>query len=71
MKMKIEYGCRPNASPCGGYLPAMWVNGRAMGSTWSGTTYEEEEALALAKREALEEAARYVGDWSVTVEERK
>lgn len=68
--VKIEYGCRPNAAPVGGFLPALWINGRSSGSTYSGTTYDVAEALALAERQASEEAARYIGDWIITVTQR-
>ena len=66
-KIVIRYFAVPNADTRrGGFMPAIEVNGRLRGDTY-GKGYDREEALVLAQAEALEEAARYTGDWRVTV----
>ena len=56
-----------NAANKGEWLPVYTVNGHLHGSTYAKTGYSKDEALALARQMADEEAARYIGDWNVTV----
>lgn len=67
----IEYAAAPNGHAGHGFLPLIWNNGRRIGSTWASTGYDRDEALARAQEMAREEAERYIGDWTVTVGERK
>jgi hypothetical protein len=62
----IRYGTRRHGA---GWLPAVVVNGRER-IDW-GRGHDKATALSLAHAQAREEAARYVGDWdiSVTMEE--
>ena len=66
----IEYGAIKNERANSGWLPVIWVNGRQRGNTYWPTGYSQADAISLAKRDAEEEGARYVGDWHVTVTER-
>lgn len=66
----IRFDAVPNARPNSGWLPAIWVNGRRRGDSWACTGYDRDEALVLAEKDAREEAARFVGDWTITVERR-
>ena len=59
----IEYGMHRTQD---GWMPAIRTNGRRW-SGWTSKVYDRDEALALAKLDAEEEAARFVGDWNVTV----
>jgi hypothetical protein len=65
--IRIEYG----AAPCRTYwLPTVWIDGRRFGHAYWPTGYEHDEAVRLAEVAARAEAARYIGDWTVTVERR-
>lgn len=65
----ITYTAVPNLrEEAGGFLPMVWVNGRAERSRWSARGYEQEEALEMARIEAQAEAARFAGDWTITIE---
>lgn len=69
-KIVIEFGAVPNSDTRrGGFMPAVWHNGRQTGDTY-GRGYDKEEAIRIAKKEALEEKSRFVGDWSVVVKAR-
>ena len=57
----------PNAANTGEWLPVYTVNGHLHGSTYANNGYSLNEALTLARQMAEEEAARYVGDWDVTI----
>lgn len=57
----------PNVANKGQWLPVYTVNGHLHGSTYAVTGYSKDEAIALALQMAEEEAARYVGDWDVTI----
>ena len=57
----------PNAANTGEWLPVYTVNGHLHGSTYANNGYSLNEALTLARQMADEEAARYIGDWNVTV----
>ena len=45
------------------------LDGRQRGSTY-GKGYDLETALQMAKADAEDEAARYIGDWHVVVEQK-
>jgi hypothetical protein len=66
----IEYGAVPNKREGHGYLPILWVNGRQMGHTYWPTGYDRDDAVAMARHEAAEERARYLGDYRVKVQAR-
>lgn len=59
--------CRTRGKP-DGFMPLYEVNGKQHGNTY-GTGYDHDKALRIAEAMAKEEAARYVGDWIVTVRE--
>jgi len=63
------YAARNESRRAGDWLPIIINNGHAAGSTWAGRGYDEDEALAAARTLAEEEAARYVGDWDVSIRE--
>lgn len=69
----IEWGAIPNVckapSACA-FVPMIWVNGRAEGSTYSVHGNLREEARELARERAEDEASRFGGDWTITVRER-
>lgn len=69
-RIKIEYGAIENKNEIsGGFLPLIWVNGRPVGDTFArGLDLEVAEELAVEL--AREEAARYTGDWNVTIEKK-
>lgn len=69
--VKIEYGTVKNLFQNHGHLPVIWVNDRRIGSTYASEGHDESDALTLAESDARAEAARYVGDWDVTVSPRK
>lgn len=50
-----------------GWLPVYTVNGHPHGNTYAATGYSKNEAELLALQFAQAEAARYIGDWNVTV----
>lgn len=68
-RIEITYAAQPNGREGHGFLPVITVNGKPKGSTWASQGFDEAEALAQARARAEAEAARYVGDWHVTVEE--
>ena len=52
---------------CGhGWIPMLIINGRERWS-WTGKPWAQDDAIMMAKTEAEEEAARYSGDWKITV----
>lgn len=66
-RIAIEYGTkRAN----GGWHPAYWINGRER-YFWTPAAHDKDRALAMARAEAEHEAARYVGDWTVTVKQKR
>jgi hypothetical protein len=66
----IQYGAIANANKHrGGWMPQVWVNGHAHGDSY-GRGYDRDSALQLAKEEALEKAARFLGDWKIVIEPR-
>lgn len=69
-RISIQYTARPNYSGWEeGWSPRLWVNGHKTG--WGfRISSTRDEALADAKQAAQVEAARYPGDWDVTVRER-
>jgi len=63
----IEWAAVPNEDKRrGGWLPIIWINGRQTGDVW-GRGYDLDDAALLAQRAASEEAARYIGDWKITI----
>ena len=67
----IEFGAIPNARGKGsGFLPMVWVNGKTRLDSWRTHGFDKAEALSAAREFAAEERARYVGDWTITVQER-
>ena len=69
--LHIEYGVVPNARTGHGWLPVIWENGRLRGDLYAARGFDREDALRRAHEEAEEHAARFIGDWSVTISERK
>ena len=70
MTILITYASRPNANErAANYLPSVVVNGHRMCSSYATVGYSETDALAEAKAIAEREAARYVGDWDVRIEQ--
>ena len=57
----------PNAANSREWLPVYTVNGHLHGDTYAATGYSKNEAELLALQFAQAEAARYIGDWNVTV----
>ncbi len=70
-KITIEYGARLNELEGGGWLPAIWCNGRRFGSTWGARGLDRDGATRAARDTALHEATRYIGDWDLAVNPRK
>lgn len=69
-KVSIVYGFVTNRNAhAGGFLPVIYVNGKMHGDTYSARGYDADRALVLASNAALEEAARYIGDWKITINE--
>lgn len=71
-RIAITYFAIPNANTrAGGFMPVYQINdGRVHGHEY-GTGYDLEVAEELARQAAEEEAARYIGDWHVTVRPAK
>lgn len=54
----------------GGWVPVATENGRRLFHRWRGeATYSRANALALARARVTEESERYIGDWTITIEE--
>lgn len=66
-RIEILYRAAPNAREGYGWVPLLRVNGRSAGSEWSSSGYDKDVALTMARQMADEEAARYVGDWDITI----
>lgn len=69
MTVAITYTARPNANERAGYLPSVAVHGNEMCSSYATTGYSEVDALAEAKLIAERQAARYIGDWEISIQE--
>ena len=68
--IRIEYDAIDNADTRrGGFMPVVWINGHRRGDSY-GRGYDHDKAVAIAHAEAREEAARYIGDWQITVRPR-
>jgi hypothetical protein len=68
----LEYGAVENTNKNrGGWSPMVWKNGVMMSPSWSSTGYDKDEAIAMAKESAHDEADHYTGDWEITIGERK
>ncbi len=67
MVAKIEFGPFKNTHDGYGFVPMLWVNGRRQGSTYAAVFMSEREAATAAHGLARDEAARFIGDWEVTV----
>lgn len=68
--MTLEYAAAPNGWEGHGWIPALWVDGRRLGSTWCARGVDELQALEHARRGAEAEAERYIGDWDIEIRER-
>jgi len=70
-RVTIEYAAVPNARGADhGWLPLIWIDGRQSGHTYAAHGYDRDVAAQLALADAREEAARYSGDYRVTITER-
>lgn len=74
-KITIEWGAVPNARTCQdgkpmGWLPQVWVNGRATLNEFAAYGCDADAARVHARHEATEERDRYVGDWELALVER-
>ena len=69
-QITIEFGPLKNEREGYGFVPMLWVNGRRQGSTWAAAFMGEDEATVAAEALARDEAARFVGDWEITVKPR-
>lgn len=68
-RIEIRYSARQNLNTIrGGWAPDVRVNGRIAISPYHHAGLDRDEALAMALAEANDEASRYVGDWTVSVE---
>jgi hypothetical protein len=68
----VEYGAVRNRNARkGGWLPQVWVNGRERRDVWATRSHDLDDAREMAEALARDEASRYVGDWRITVRERK
>jgi hypothetical protein len=66
-RVAITWYAIPNENKArGGYMPVYEHAGKVRGDTY-GRGYDKDEAEQRAEAMAHEEAARYVGDWDVTV----
>ena len=65
-KIMIVAYAVPNGAG-GGWLPVYTVDGHLHGDTYATTGYSKNEAELLALQFAQAEAARYIGDWNVTI----
>ena len=69
-RVLIQWHVIPNEDKHrGGWMPVYDLDGKTRGNTY-GKGYELEAALEMARVDGEEEAARYVGDWNVTVEQK-
>jgi hypothetical protein len=69
-RVLIQWHAIPNENKArGGWMPVYDRDGKTRGHTY-GKGYDLEAALEMARVDAEEEAARYVGDWDVTVEQK-
>lgn len=67
-RVTIRWYAVPNANTRqGGWMPVYDLNGKMRGDTY-GKGHPLETALKMARADAEDEGARYVGDWAVTVE---
>jgi hypothetical protein len=65
---RIKMTITPKIISCNnGWLPVIVVNGNQKGNTYQERVYSKDEAIALAYRAADDEAARYGGDWDITI----
>ena len=66
MLIQIQYGAVKNTAPNGGFMPAIWVNGRQSGDTY-GRGYSECQAIEVAMAQAQAESERYHGDYQTEI----
>ena len=69
-RIAIEFGAIENVRKGCGFLPRIWENGRGIGDTYAARGYDRNEAIRRARCEADEHAARFRGDWTITITER-
>lgn len=67
-QIRIAYGAVP--AQAGGFLPVYWENGRRRGDAYRREGWDRDVACAMARRDALEEKSRYVGDWDLRFVDR-
>ncbi len=66
-RVAITWYVIPNTNTrAGGFLPVYSVDGKQRGDTY-GRGYDKATAERMAEEMAHAEAARYIGDWDVTV----
>lgn len=51
----------------GSYRPMYSINGKSHTSAWAKDSYSYNVALAAAKRDAIKEANRFTGDYTVMI----
>ena len=68
--IQIEFAAMLNVRDSSGWLPSIWVNGYQRGHRYASTGYEREEAEQMAHEEAKEYAAKFLGDWSISICQR-
>jgi hypothetical protein len=68
----IEYAAVKNENENKpGWVPAVWNNKHVVVYPWHTRSYDQDVALRMARESAEEEAARYTGDWDVSMQERR
>jgi len=66
----IEFGAVENVRTGCGWLPMLWENGHARGDTYAARGFDRSLALSIAQQAAHSHAARFVGDWTISICER-
>lgn len=69
-RIRIEFSAIENGRTGYGWIPAVYLNGRSIGSTWYPQGTSKELAREHAEADARELASRYIGDWDISVSER-
>lgn len=69
MRIEITYTAILNRRKDHGYLPMVREDGRDTGSTWQAHGYDRDVALEIARKEAIELAGRFIGDYRPVVSE--
>lgn len=66
-KIVFAYGAVENLNAGNGFLPYVTEDGARMMNTWSPYGYSKEVATVIALEKAQELAARFVGDWDISI----